>query len=134
MVFFPTAIADFHRCMFSAAVNLGARLRFAQSEEIANLSVGHQGTFGFGVTGHLLDRRLLLSAEGMGLVEFDGFDRVALEYRGSVGYIPDDAKAVTLWLSGGSAVGTGDLLGSPQVRVLLGITYSPRDEDDDCCS
>jgi hypothetical protein len=123
-VFFPTAVLDFHRCMFSAAVNLGARLR-ADQARLADLSVGHQGLAGLGVTGHFLKRRLLLSAEGVMLAELDGFDRLGLEYRGALGWIPDEERAVTIWFAGGSAVGTGDLLGTPQLRVLLGLTYSP---------
>ncbi len=129
-VFFPTAIVDFHRCKFSAALNMGARLRFSESQDLADESVGHQGTFGAGVTSHLFKRRLLLSAEGTGLVEFDGFDRFALEYRGGVGYIPDKERAVTIWAAAGSSAGTGDLLGTPLLRVLIGITYSPGAEDD----
>lgn len=123
-VFAPNAIIDFHRCKFSAAVNLGARLR-TEKAALADLQVGHQLTSGIGVTGHYLDRRLLLSAEGTLLAEMDGFDRIGFEYRGGVGYLPDEARAVTLWLSGGSATGTGDLLGNPQLRILLGITYAP---------
>jgi len=123
-VFAPDAIVDFHRCKLSAAVNVGARLR-TKKAQLADLVVGHQMTSGVGLTGHYLDRRLLLSAEGNLLVEMDGFDRVGFEYRGGVGYVPDEARAVTLWLSGGSATGTGDLLGTPQVRILLGITYAP---------
>jgi hypothetical protein len=130
VVFFPTAVVDFHKCKFSAALNLGARLRFSDAEKLANLGVGHQGTFGLGVTGHYLKRRLLLSAEGTGLVEFDGFDRLGFEYRGGVGWVPDEARAVTLWLAGGSSAGTGDLLGTPVFRMLVGITYAPGSSDD----
>jgi hypothetical protein len=128
-VFSPNAIVDFHRCKLSAAVNLGARLR-TQKGRLADLEVGHQLSSGLGVTGHYLDRRLLLSLEGQMLVEMDGFDRVGFEYRGGVGYIPDEPRAVTLWLSGGSSAGTGDLLGTPQVRILLGITYAPGAGED----
>ncbi len=127
-VFMPTGIVDYHDCCISAALNFGARLRTTDSR-LADLSVGHQGTAGLGVTGHLLDRRLLLSAEGVALVELDGFDRVGLEYRGAAGWVPDEARAVTLWLSGGSAAGTGDLLGTPSMRFLLGLTYAPGPED-----
>ncbi|MCP4673994.1 MAG: hypothetical protein GY854_00430 [Deltaproteobacteria bacterium] len=130
VVFFPTAVVDFHRCKFSAALNLGARIRSDKSDKLADLSVGHQGTVGLGVTGHLFQRKLLLSLEGLGLVEFDGFDRLGLEYRGGVGYIPDDARSVTLWVAGGSSTGTGDLLGTPLLRVLVGITYSPGADDE----
>jgi len=125
----PTAIVDFHRCKFSAALNAGARLR-TETAKLADLEVGHQFASGLGVTGHFLDRTLLLSAEGVALVELDGFDRFGLEYRGGVGYVPDEAKAVTIWLAGGSSVGTGDLLGTPQLRILLGITYAPGSEED----
>lgn len=131
VVFFPTAVFDFHRCMFSAALNVGARLRFADPEKLANLSVGHQGVLGLGVTGHFLDRRLLLSLEGVLLVEFEGFDRMGFEYRGAIGYIPDEAKSVTLWVAGGSSAGTGDLLGTPIGRAMIGLTYSPSSEDDE---
>jgi hypothetical protein len=120
----PLAIFDYHLCKFSIAANVGARLR-TEKAQLADLVVGHQFVYGLGVTGHYLDRRLLLSAEGAGLVELDGFDRVGFEYRGAVGYMPDDARAVTLWLSGGSSLGTGDVLGVPQMRLLLGITYAP---------
>lgn len=120
----PLAIFDYHLCKFSIAANVGARLRTVKAQ-LADLVVGHQFAYGLGVTGHYLDRRLLLSAEGAGLVEFDGFDRVGFEYRGAIGYAPDEARAVTLWLSGGSTLGTGDVLGFPQMRVLLGITYAP---------
>jgi hypothetical protein len=130
VVFFPQAIVDFHRCKFSAALNLGARLRTAEAEKLADLSVGHQGTFGLGVTGHYFKRRLLLSAEGLGVIEFDGFDRVGFEYRGGIGYVPDDARAVTLWIAGGSSAGTGDLLGTPLFRVLVGLTYAPGSDDE----
>jgi len=124
-VLFPTAILDFHRCKLSAAVNLGARLRFDKSGDLANLHVGHQGILGAGVTGHYLKRRLLLSAEGVATIEFDGFDRLGFEYRGGLGYIPDDDRSVTLWLAAGSAGGTGDLLGTPIFRFLVGLTYAP---------
>ena len=125
----PTAILDFHRCKFSAALNVGARLR-TETAQLADLEVGHQFASGLGVTGHFLDRTLLLSAEGVALVEMDGFDRFGLEYRGGIGYVPDEAKAVTIWLAGGSSVGTGDLLATPQLRILLGITYAPGGEED----
>ncbi|HUT78373.1 MAG TPA: hypothetical protein VM285_11835, partial [Polyangia bacterium] len=101
-----------------------ARLRADQSR-LADLPVGHQGLAGLGVTGHFLKRRLLLSAEGVMLAELDGFDRLGLEYRGALGWVPDEERAVTIWFAGGSAAGTGDLLGTPQVRILLGLTYSP---------
>jgi hypothetical protein len=133
VVMFPTAIVDFHRCMFSAANNLGARLRFDQDNTLFNLNVGHQGAFGLGVTGHFLKRRLLASAEMTGLVELDGFDRVGVEYRGTVGYIPDENRAITLWTGAGSSFGTGDLLGTPAVRALLGLTFSPKPSDPTCC-
>ncbi len=133
VVFFPTAILDFHRCMFSAAVNLGARFRFSESGTIVGLRPGHQGTASIGVTGHFLKRRLLTSIEGAGFAEFDGFDRMTLEYRGGIGYIPDEGKAVTIWVSAGSSTGTGDLLGAPEVRVLFGLTYAPGNEEEDCC-
>ena len=129
LVIAPNAIFDFHRCKFSAALNIGARLR-TEKAKLANLTVGHQGTAGLGLTGHYLDRRLLLSAEGTTIVEFNGFDRVGFEYRGGVGYIPDEAKAVTIWLSGGSSVGTGDLLSTPRMRFLLGLTYAPGAEEE----
>lgn len=141
-VLFPTAIVDFHRCKLSAAVNIGARLRFDASDDaeenkprLADLTVGHQGTFGAGLTGHYLKRRLLLSAEGTGVVELDGFDRLGFEYRGAVGGVPDKARAITIWISGGSSVGTGDLLGTPEARVLIGLTYAPRGDDENapCC-
>ncbi|MDD5309678.1 MAG: hypothetical protein PHU25_20355 [Deltaproteobacteria bacterium] len=128
-VFAPNAIVDFHRCKFSAALNLGARLRTEKSR-LANLTVGHQGTAGLGLTGHYFERRLLLSVEGTALAEFEDMGRVGVEYRGGVGYVPDDAKAITLWLSGGSSAGSGDLLGTPQVRVLLGIVYAPGAEGE----
>jgi hypothetical protein len=123
-VFFPTAILDFHRCMFSAALNLGARIR-TEKARLADLEVGHQGLAGLGLTGHFLKRRLLLSAEGSMVAELHGFDRLGFEYRGAFGWIPDEERSVTLWFAGGSAAGTGDLLGTPQVRVLLGLTYAP---------
>ena len=129
LVIAPNAIFDFHRCKFSAALNIGARLR-TEKARLANLTVGHQGTAGLGLTGHYLDRRLLLSAEGTTIVEFNGFDRVGFEYRGGVGYVPDEAKAVTIWLSGGSSVGTGDLLSTPRLRFLLGLTYAPGAEEE----
>lgn len=143
-VFAPNAIVDFHRCKFSAALNVGARLR-TEEARLADLAVGHQLTSGLGVTGHYLDRRLLLSAEATLLMDFGGTwtregdewveddsggSRMGIEYRGGVGYVPDEARAVTLWLSGGSAAGTGDLLGTPQFRILLGITYAPGAGED----
>ncbi len=126
-VLFPTGIVDFHKCMFSAAVNLGARIRFSESEALVkeDFKIGHQGTAGLGVTGHLLDRRLLLSAEGTGLVEIDGFDRVGMEFRGGVGYIPDDARAITLWLAGGASAASETFLGAPRLRMLVSMTYAP---------
>lgn len=133
VVLFPTMIVDFHRCMFSAAINLGGRFRFDQDISLMNLSVGQQGTFGAAATGHLLKRRLLVSGEMMGVVEFDGFDRVGVEYRGSVGYIPDSKRSITLWAGVGSGFGTGDLLGTPMVRALVGLSYSPKPDDPTCC-
>jgi len=128
-VFAPNIIVDLHRCPISAALNLGARLRTEQSK-LADLTVGHQMTAGLGITGHLLDRRMMLSAEGVLVAEMDGFDRIGFEYRGAVGYLPDQARALTLWVSGGSAAGTGDLLGTPQLRFLVGLTYAPKPEED----
>jgi hypothetical protein len=128
-VFAPNIIVDLHRSPVSAALNVGARLRTEQAK-LADLTVGHQMTAGLGVTGHLLDRRFLLSAEGALVAEMDGFDRIGFEYRASVGYIPDQARDLTLWISGGSAAGTGDLLGTPQFRFLLGLTYAPKPEED----
>ena len=48
----------------------------------------------------------------------------------TVGYVADDPRAVTLWLGGGSSIGPGDLLGIPQMRVLLSITYAPGPEEE----
>jgi hypothetical protein len=129
-VFAPNIVLDLHRCPISAALNVGARLRTEQAT-LADLTVGHQLTSGVGITGHLLDRRMLLSAEGVLVAEMDGFDRIGFEYRGAVGYVPDDARALTLWVSGGSSAGTGDLLGTPQLRFLIGLTYAPRPEEED---
>lgn len=131
VVLFPTAVFDFHRCMFSAALNAGARLRFMKSEKLYDLEAGHQGTLGLGVTGHLLDKRLLISAEGSAFAELDAFDRFTVEYRGGIGYIPDEARSVSLWLSAGSSAGSDEFLGAPQVRVLIGITYAPKEEIDE---
>jgi hypothetical protein len=140
VVFFPNLIVDFHRCMVSAAINLGARLRSSDSEVYnpspppagttphAIIAVGHQGTFGAGVTGHLLKQRLLLSAEGLGYFEFEDVSNIAFEYRGAIGYVPDKGKAITLWLGAGSSVGSDDFVGSPQVRVFLSLTYAPKEE------
>ena len=133
VVLIPSLVLDFHRCMFSAAVNLGGRFRFDPDISLADVSVGQQGTFGVGATGHFLKRRLLASGEMTGVVEFDGFDRVGVEYRGSLGYIPDEARSITVWAGAGSAFGTGDLLGTPQVRVLVGLTYAPKPADPSCC-
>jgi len=131
VVLFPTLVFDFHRCMFSAGLNVGARLRFVQSEKLYDLRAGYQGTLGLGVTGHLLDRRLLLSAEGSAYAEFEAFDRFTVEYRGGVGYVPDEARSVSLWLSAGSSAGSEEFLGAPAVRVLIGITYAPREAIDE---
>ena len=133
VVLFPTIVLDFHRCMFSATVNLGARFRFDQDISLADLDVGHQGVFGVGVTGHFLKRRLLASGELSGVVEFNGFDRVGVEYRATVGYIPDEHRNITIWLGAGTASGTGDLLGTPTVRALVGLTYAPKPKDPSCC-
>lgn len=140
VVFFPNLIFDFHRSFISAAVNLGARIRFMDSE-VYNPSpptegtrpntiilVSHQGTFGAGVTGHLLDRRFLLSAEGLGYFGLDDVQSIAFEYRASVGYIPDKARSITLWLGAGSSVSSDDFVGAPRVRAFLGLTYAPREE------
>ncbi len=129
--------------MISAAINLGARLRFPESE-LYNpspppsgttpntiITVGHQGTFEAGVTGHLLQQRLLVSAEGLGYIELDDFSNMAFEYRGALGYIPDKSKAVTLWLGAGSSVGTASFVGAPQLRVFLSIVYAPKEEFED---
>jgi hypothetical protein len=131
VVLFPTLIFDFHRCMVSAGLNAGARFRFKQSEKLYNVRPGHQGTLGIGVTGHLVDRRLLLSAEGIAFAEFEEFERFTVEYRGGIGYIPDKGRSVSLWLSAGSSAGSDELLGAPLVRVLLGITYAPKEAIDD---
>lgn len=133
VVLFPTLVADFHRCMFSAAVNIGGRFRFDQDISMVDTSVGQQGTFGIAATGHFLKRRLLASGELTGVVEFDGFDRVGVEYRGSLGYVPDQNRSITIWAGAGSAFGTGDLLGTPQVRALVGLSYAPRPTDPSCC-
>ena len=133
VVLFPTIVLDFHRCMFSATANLGGRFRFDQDVSILNLDVGHQGVFGAGVTGHFLKRRLLLSGEVFGLVELDGFDRVGVEYRGNIGYVPDEKRNITLWAGAGAGTGTGDLVGTPAVRVMVGLTYAPKPKDPSCC-
>jgi hypothetical protein len=129
-VFAPNLILDYRRTPISVALNAGARLR-TEEPALADLTVGHQMTAGLGVTGHLLDRRMLLGVEGTMVAEMDGFDRLAFEYRGSVGYVPDQKRAVTLWISGGGSAGTGDLLGTPKLRFLLGITYSPQREEEE---
>jgi hypothetical protein len=133
VVLFPTLVADFHRCMFSAAVNLGGRFRFDQDISMADLSVGQQGTFGVAATGHFFKRRFLVSGEMTGIVEFDGFDRVGVEYRGALGYVLDQNRAITIWAGAGSAFGTGDLLGTPEVRAIVSLSYAPRKTDPSCC-
>jgi len=129
-VFAPNLILDYRKTPISVGLNVGVRLR-TEKAELVDLEVGHQMTAGLGVTGHLFDRRFLVGAEGTLVAEMDGFDRLAFEYRGSVGYVPDKARSVTLWFSGGASAGTGDLLGTPKLRFLLGITYAPqRDEEE----
>jgi hypothetical protein len=59
-------------------------------------------------------------------VALNGFDAAGLEYRGAVGFAPDDNRAVTVWLSGGSAVTVNTFVPVPEVRILLGIVYAPR--------
>jgi hypothetical protein len=129
-VFFPSAILDFHRCMLSVAVNVGARLYFSENKtRFANLDVGQQGTFGVGITGHFLKRSLLLSLEGSSFLEFEDLGTFAFEYRGGVGYIPGEEKSITLWLSAGSSASTTEyFVGAPAIRVLFGITYAPKAE------
>ena len=129
-VFAPNLILDYRRNPISVGLNVGARLR-TEEARLADLTVGHQMTAGLGVTGHLFDRRFLVGAEGTIVAEMDGFDRLGFEYRASVGYVPDQARSVTLWLSGGASAGTGDLLGTPKLRFLLGITYAPQREEED---
>ena len=133
VVLFPTLVLDFHRCMFSATANLGARFRFDQDISLANEKVGQQGVFALGATGHFLKRRLLVSGELAGVVEFDGFDRVGVEYRANIGYVADENRNITIWLGAGTASGTGDLLGTPKVRALIGLTYAPQRKDPSCC-
>lgn len=133
VVLFPTVVLDFHRCMFSATANIGARFRFDQDISILNLDVGHQGVFSAGATGHFLQRRLLLSGEIFGLVELNGFDRVGVEYRANIGYLPDENRNITIWAGAGMGAGTGDLVGTPAVRVLVGLTYAPKPKDPTCC-
>jgi hypothetical protein len=92
-----------------------------------------EGTFGIAATGHFFKRRFLVSGELTGVVEFSGFDRVGVEYRGALGYVLDQNRAITLWAGAGSAFGTGDLLGTPQVRALFSLSYAPRRTDPSCC-
>ncbi len=126
VVFFPTAVIDYHKCMVSAAVNLGARFRFEDATRIApEFEVGHQATFGFGLTGHLMDRRFLISGQGTGLIEMDGFDRLGVDIIGGLGYIPDESRAITIWLSGGLGVASEEFVGAPKARALIGLTYAP---------
>ncbi|MCU0661848.1 MAG: hypothetical protein MUC50_05925 [Myxococcota bacterium] len=130
-VLFPSLIVDYHLCKFSAAINVGGRLRFSHSDPLADTSVGHQGTAGIAVTGHYLDRRFLITGEAIALAELDGFERLGVELRGGLGYVPDGPKAVTIWLTGGTSVGTGDVLGMPAIRALLSLSYSPRRSPED---
>jgi hypothetical protein len=130
-VLFPNIIVDYHLCKFSAAVNLGGRLRFSDSEPLATSRVGHQGTAGIAITGHYLDRRFLITGEATAIAQLDGFDRMGAEWRGGVGWIPDGPKAVTLWLTGGSSLSKGDLLGLPAARVLFSLSYSPQRASED---
>ncbi len=51
-----------------------------------------------GVTGHIIDERLLLSLEATTLFDLQGFDEWGFEYRAGIGIVPDQLKSLTVWL------------------------------------
>jgi hypothetical protein len=111
-VFFPTAVLDFHRCMFSAAINLGARIR-AEKARLADLEVGHQGVAGAGVTGHFLKRLRVPRRPGLdpgrgALGDHLVRRRFGRGHRGSAGHAPGARAARSHLLARGR--GHRDLL------------------------
>jgi outer membrane protein OmpA-like peptidoglycan-associated protein len=137
----PTLIADYRHRYFSLAANVGARLRAAS--DFANVTVGHQLTFGAAGAGYLVDGRLQILAELFGLAGLVGTEDVTvdgqpytiegnhahLELRGGVGYVPDKERDITLRL--GAAAGLTGAPGVPQFRVLASLQYQPQNRDSD---
>lgn len=137
----PIIIADYTHEYFSVAANVGARLRAAS--RFNDIEVGHQLTFGLAGAGYLVDRRLELLAEIVGIAGLTGTDTVEylgedievrgndvhLELRAGVGYVPDHERDITIRLGG--AAGLTDSPGVPSFRVIASLQYQPMNRDQD---
>ncbi|NLN62449.1 MAG: hypothetical protein GX146_06175 [Myxococcales bacterium] len=131
-VFAPTAIVDFQHPFVAVALNVGTRMRAKPLPQLAHITTGNQFVSGMGFTASLLSRRLHLAIEANLLAEIADFSHWGIEYRGAVGVSPGAEKSVTLWLSGGAGA-TPDatpVMGIPQMRFMLGLTYAPQFSDD----
>jgi outer membrane protein OmpA-like peptidoglycan-associated protein len=137
----PILIADYTHEYFSVAANVGARLRDAS--RFADVEVGHQLTFGVAGAGYLVDRRLQLLAELVGLAGLTGTDTMSyqgedvevrgndvhLELRAGVGYTPDHERDITIRVGGAAGLTTAP--GVPQFRVIASLQYQPMNADQD---
>jgi outer membrane protein OmpA-like peptidoglycan-associated protein len=120
-----------------AQLGLGDNFRFALSggflireeQELFNITVGNEVTFGAGVEYKFEPGKFAVIAEGYGKVSVDNNSasennpiEVALAGR----YWPDDPHALTL----GVARGLTDGYGSPNFRVFAGYNYTPKGDRD----
>jgi len=127
---FPMLFGEYKIGMFSVAANAGARIR-TEDVNFVNLNVGHQLAFGLALAGHFTDRRViaLLDSNALaGLME-EG-QGVALEFMGGMGYIAGEDRDVMIKAGLGSGVSIGNVTAVPDIRMLIGIVYSPLAEED----
>ncbi|XXF76449.1 OmpA family protein [Myxococcaceae bacterium GXIMD 01537] len=118
----PRLLAEFGKG-FRVAANIG--VNFRREQELRNLHTGNELAFGLGAELPFTVREVPLSAEAtlvgaMGFKEQDEEERplellAALKYRG--------ANGLSVHLGAGPGLTRG--YGSPGVRVLGGLTYSP---------
>jgi len=105
--------------------NVGARVRAPSPSQIATLVVGHELTWGLGVTFEAVEDALLLYAEAWGASSFDEFGtpraREATPFEGLLGARGQIVQG--LWLGG--AVGTGFTrgYGTPDFRGVLTVGF-----------
>ncbi|MEC8023143.1 MAG: transporter, partial [Myxococcota bacterium] len=128
--FIASVIPDYHSRWVSFALNLGIRLRTEVTTFLGH-EFGHELTFGAGTDIHIWPSVVDLGIELFGRTHlvspFDAGDSTALELLGGPKWWI--LSGLSLQVAAGAGLLSG--IGTPDVRFLVGVTWSPRIPDRD---
>jgi outer membrane protein OmpA-like peptidoglycan-associated protein len=124
--FTPEVLAEVRPAsMIRITANVGARLRSDAPAHLATLSVGHELTWGLGITWDAIADALAIYLEGWGSSSFQSFgnarSREATAFEGLLGARGRIAQG--LWLGGAVGTGLSRGYGTPDFRGVLTIGW-----------